>query len=610
MSDSSHCPKCGKLLAGATVQGLCAHCLGAFQFTADTVLSGEPGVAPAEPLPLAEVACYFPQLEILEYLGRGGMGVVYKARQKSLNRTIALKLLAPERAHDERFAARFSREARALAALSHPGIVTVYDFGQAGGFYYLLMEFVDGVNLRQAMHGARLKPDEALAIVPPICEALQYAHEHGIVHRDIKPENLLLDTAGRVKIADFGVAKILNDDGGAAIGFAETQPAGTPQYMAPEQKAQQSTDHRADIYSLGVVLYEMLTGELPGQRLDPPSRKVQVSVRIDEIVLRALEQQPELRYPTAADFRTRVEAAAEAAPKLGSTPVPWPEPLTQARRSPTAKALALVLIVAGFVLPLAGLAWMGRAGTWSGLVLVAMILAIGLAIAGFIILARIGSRRLKDVAILAAGAVLFAGLGSVPLFRTLRPPPAVSNQTVPRSLQVDMNGKSVLVHYDSARVHHVLFAPNGGSSTVGDSNNVQSLLWLEKGSVRVKGRSFAYLRQSVSPEILDLNGEDFDLLRGEVIVLHEDGSAEQLRLFPSLDEARDPRMMDLLTKTARETYSEPPTTEKLQERLRIAEAQLSKLLQTHAPEHPIVEEIRHEIEELKRRIGEGEELRR
>ena len=129
------CPKCGKTLTGATVQGLCAHCLGAFQFTADTVLSGEPGITPAEPLPLAEVAGYFPQLEILEYLGRGGMGVVYKARQKSLNRTVALKLLAPERVHDERFAARFSREARALAALSHPGIVTVYDFGQTGGFY-------------------------------------------------------------------------------------------------------------------------------------------------------------------------------------------------------------------------------------------------------------------------------------------------------------------------------------------------------------------------------------------------------------------------------------------------------------------------------------------
>ena len=144
-----------------------------------------------------ELAPHFPQLEIIECLGRGGMGVVYKARQKSLNRLVALKLLAPERADDPQFAERFAKEAQALAALNHPNIVTVYDFGQAGGFYFLLMEFVDGVNLRQAMKASRFTPEQALGIVPPVCEALQYAHEHGIVHRDIKPENLLLDKAGR-----------------------------------------------------------------------------------------------------------------------------------------------------------------------------------------------------------------------------------------------------------------------------------------------------------------------------------------------------------------------------------------------------------------------------
>jgi serine/threonine protein kinase len=154
-----------------------------------------------------ELAPHFPQLEILECLGRGGMGVVYKARQKSLNRIVALKLLAPERVADAKFAQRFTHEAQALAALNHPSIVTIYDFGQAGGFYFLLMEFVDGVNLRQAMKAGRFTPEQALAVVPPVCEALQYAHEHGIVHRDIKPENLLLDKEGRVKIADFGIAK-------------------------------------------------------------------------------------------------------------------------------------------------------------------------------------------------------------------------------------------------------------------------------------------------------------------------------------------------------------------------------------------------------------------
>ena len=269
--------------------------------------------APIPPLTPEELAPHFPQLEILECLGRGGMGVVYKARQKSLNRLVALKLLAPERADDPQFAERFEQEAQALAALNHPNIVGVHDFGQAGGFYFLLMEFVDGVNLRQAMKAGRFTPEQALAIVPPVCEALQYAHEHGIVHRDIKPENLLLDKEGRVKIADFGIAKIAaTRTASGRRRSRNSQPAGTPQYMAPEQKEHRATDHRADIYSLGVVLYEMLTGELPATKLQPPSKRVQIDVRLDEIVLRALEKKPELRFATAAEFRTQVEAVTRA----------------------------------------------------------------------------------------------------------------------------------------------------------------------------------------------------------------------------------------------------------------------------------------------------------
>lgn len=271
------------------------------------------------PLTPEELAPHFPQLEILECLGRGGMGVVYKARQKSLNRLVALKLLAPERADDPQFAARFEKEAQALAALNHPHIVTIYDHGQTGGFYFLLMEFVDGVNLRQLLQTKRLTPKEALSIVPPVCDALQCAHEHGIVHRDIKPENLLIDKAGTVKIADFGIAKIVHsshltprDEQGASSHDAATMPFGTPDYAAPEQ-ANGHADHRADIYSLGVVLYEMLTGERPKENITPPSKHVQVDVRIDEIVLRALEKTPELRFATAAEFRTQVEDVANAA---------------------------------------------------------------------------------------------------------------------------------------------------------------------------------------------------------------------------------------------------------------------------------------------------------
>ena len=304
------CPRCGRSLQEYGVDGLCAACLGALHFVTDTAspstMLGENDPSKLSPLPLEKLAAHFPHLEITEFLGRGGMGVVYKAQQKSLSRTVALKLLAPERADDPKFAMRFIQEARALAALSHPNIVTIHDFGQAGGYYYLLMEYVDGVNLRQAMAAGRLEPEQALAIVPPVCEALQYAHEHQIVHCDIKPENLLLDKVGRIKIVDFGIARMLGTD--SLADFAESQPAGTPQYMAPEQWRPGLTDHRADIYSLGVVLYEMLTGDLPTGPLQPPSRSIQVDVRIDEIVLRALEASPEMRFRSAAEFGTSVAA--------------------------------------------------------------------------------------------------------------------------------------------------------------------------------------------------------------------------------------------------------------------------------------------------------------
>jgi len=257
---------------------------------------------PVPPIPPEEMAGRFPQFDILECLGRGGMGVVYKARQKSLNRLVAIKILAPERKRDARFAGRFAREAELLAQLSHPHIVIIHDFGETGGLYYLVMEFVDGVNLRDLLREGKLEPKQALAIVPPVCEALQYAHEKGIVHRDIKPENILMDREGRVKIADFGIAALAGDPG---------ERAGTPPYMAPEQvDAKPGVDHRADIYALGVVLYEMLTGERPAKEVVAPSKKVQIDVRLDEVVLRALEKKPELRYQQASVLKTQVETIA------------------------------------------------------------------------------------------------------------------------------------------------------------------------------------------------------------------------------------------------------------------------------------------------------------
>jgi putative flippase GtrA len=262
------------------------------------------------------------------------MGAVYKARQRDLDRHVALKILRPGLDADPGFAERFAREARALAQLNHPGIVTLYEFGRTtADRYFILMEFVDGVNLRQLLAAGRLSPREALAIVPPLCDALQYAHDHGLVHRDIKPENLLIDRLGRVKIADFGIARLAaagcdSPPGRPLESTAFTETIGTPAYMAPEQRANPSSvDHRADLYAVGVVLYQMLTGELPSAgQLSPPSKRVQIDVRLDEIVLRALERDPDLRYAAASEFKTRIEALADETTYLPLSPPPTASP--------------------------------------------------------------------------------------------------------------------------------------------------------------------------------------------------------------------------------------------------------------------------------------------
>ncbi len=254
------------------------------------------------------LAPYFSQLEIVELLGQGGMGTVYKARQTMLDRTVALKILPPEVGRDPAFAERFTREAQALAKLTHPNIVMVFDFGETNGYYYFVMEYVDGINLRQSLQLGRVSPTEALAIVPQICDALQYAHDEGIVHRDIKPENVLLDRRGRVKIADFGLAKLVGTPQSGLALTGTQQVMGTPHYMAPEQLERPTTvDHRADIYSLGVVFYELLTGELPLGRFAPPSRKAAVTADLDQVVLRTLEKEPAQRYQQASELKTAVE---------------------------------------------------------------------------------------------------------------------------------------------------------------------------------------------------------------------------------------------------------------------------------------------------------------
>ncbi|MEM7453238.1 MAG: protein kinase [Planctomycetota bacterium] len=335
--ENRSCPECGSNLSDSHPTAPCPACLmqlglsaGNGGHTATVVptiahpssgTENDDGFSRQQNIPgLDELSEQFPQLEILHIVGRGGMGTVYCARQKSLNRLVALKVIKPEAKDRADFADRFIREARALAQLNHQNIITVHDFGQHEDTYFFIMEYVDGINLRQMLQSHKLTPQQALQIVPAVCDALQYAHDKGIVHRDIKPENILIDTAGHVKIADFGLAKLLDKDTRSGPTLTQAhQVMGTMHYMAPEQiEKPLSVDHRADIYSLGVVIYELLTGELPLGRFAPPSRKVQVDVRLDEIVLHTLEKEPELRYQRVSDVKTDMQSVADGSYSEGS----------------------------------------------------------------------------------------------------------------------------------------------------------------------------------------------------------------------------------------------------------------------------------------------------
>ncbi len=328
MSEKQACPRCGVQLPPDTPPDSCPRCLmsmGVAGGAGEHVPTVTPHPGHGEPAPKpSELAPHFPQLEILEVLGRGGMGVVYKATQKGLDRPVALKILTLSAEAGAGFAQRFVREAKALASLDHSNIVTVHDFGEAGGYYYLLMEFIEGDNLREAIRSRKLLPSRALAIVSQICEALQFAHDHGIVHRDIKPENILIDREGQVKIADFGLAKILGLAPDERRLTGSRQAMGTAHYMAPEQiEHPRDVDHRADIFSLGVVFYELLTGELPLGRFDPPSHKIQLDVRVDDVVLKTLEKEPRRRYQHANEVKTDVDTiCGTPGPPPSSPPLP------------------------------------------------------------------------------------------------------------------------------------------------------------------------------------------------------------------------------------------------------------------------------------------------
>ncbi|MBL9178036.1 MAG: protein kinase [Verrucomicrobiaceae bacterium] len=251
-----------------------------------------------------------PQYEVEFLLGRGGMGAVYKGRQKSLNRLVAIKILPPQmEGEDASYLERFKNEAQVMAKFIHPGIVAIHDFGEtAEGQLYIVMEYVDGSDVsRMIATQGRLPPEHALAIAAHVCDALGYAHSHGVIHRDIKPANILINREGAVKVADFGLAKI--DEPGAS-GLTKTGMAmGTPDYIAPEALVFGSqVDARADLYAVGVMLYHMLTGEVPRGAFDLPSHRVGIDPRFDAIILKAMKMDREERYQSSGAIRHDLDA--------------------------------------------------------------------------------------------------------------------------------------------------------------------------------------------------------------------------------------------------------------------------------------------------------------
>ncbi len=259
--------------------------------------------------------------ELEEVVGQGGMSTVYKAHDSLLERNVALKVLHQQYNEDEDFVERFKREARSVAQLQHPNIVTVIDRGEEAGRQYIVFEFIDGENLKElVVRKGRLDLRDALEIALEVARGLAFAHDHGLVHRDVKPQNVLLNGDGRAKVTDFGIARSLDVD----HGMTQTGTIlGTSNYIAPEQASGQPVDAHTDVYSLGIVLYEMLTGELPFpgesfvavamKHIQEPAPNVldvrgDVPLRVAEMIDRALEKDPEHRFPTMDAFAAEIEA--------------------------------------------------------------------------------------------------------------------------------------------------------------------------------------------------------------------------------------------------------------------------------------------------------------
>jgi len=247
---------------------------------------------------LEELNAILPNYEFLAFVAKGGMGAVYLARQRSLDREVAIKILPPEMSGDQQFRERFITEAKAMACLHHPNLIMVYDFGEVNEMFYIVMEFVNGYSLHEAAGGNAILPEEAVRLVRDVARALAYAHGNNILHRDVKPANILIEASGRPKLGDFGLAhktdeKQTND--GSVFG--------TPEYLAPEVWKNQQVDAQADIFAMGIILYELLTGKLPAENsFKAASSSSEVDSRMDDILYMATHPERDRRYCNAEAF--------------------------------------------------------------------------------------------------------------------------------------------------------------------------------------------------------------------------------------------------------------------------------------------------------------------
>ena len=449
-----------------------------------------------------------PQYEIMEILGRGGMGAVYKGRQKSLKRLVAIKILPLDAADDEmKFVERFQNEAQTMAAMNHPAIVAVYDFGETpDGLLYFIMEFVDGTDVHKMIQASgRLTEEHALAITAHVCDALSYAHKRGVIHRDIKPANILIDQEGHIKVADFGLAKM--HDPSQTSGLTKTNMAmGTPDYVAPEVLTPgKVADHRADLYAVGVMLYQMLTGEVPRGMFKLPSQTgIGSDVRFDDIICKALEPKPEDRYQSAMDVRhaldvilTTPQPKDDGAGVVSVNEIPQ-KPVTRGPRPPGEKsadspaqrpqqraAAPQKSADKGVRAPAKK---PSRASTWLG---IGGIVAV-VSVAAFMVF----SSKPKPEPV---GASASAASGITPNLGTISPPqaanapPQISNwQDVTGALREKLATKQGYV-VDASGVHRAPGAPNGDTMVMAPSEKDRAVrvryigqsqvtLWFKGGS--------------------------------------------------------------------------------------------------------------------------------